>query len=187
VYAWHGTAVSPDVITDPSSVTFERIEGEADAKARRAMVERYGRDRFGAEKASRAPATKVQVDVDPSVFATDAHGGSNDRLLLVSDDPERATLALQQAARRFAMVTQKGREITPDGGGPEVDFEESMQTPSYVSEVGQSRRGPWLYVDCSGHISAPMRDAFLAIIRDEMARVGLTQGRLEHPARNFLE
>lgn len=46
IYAVHGVVVPREVIEQPSSITVERIEGETNIEVRRAMIERYGLDRY---------------------------------------------------------------------------------------------------------------------------------------------
>lgn len=61
VYAWHGVRVPREVIDSPESITVASIEAERNAEVRRAMIERFGEERF------------VQAD-GGEVIASDATG-----------------------------------------------------------------------------------------------------------------
>ncbi|MBX3153046.1 hypothetical protein KF728_22995 [Candidatus Obscuribacterales bacterium] len=56
INCWHGTEIAPELAANPSLLTLDRIEREANAEVRSAMLEKYGFDRFitdsGAEKVS---------------------------------------------------------------------------------------------------------------------------------------
>jgi hypothetical protein len=186
VYAWHGTAVPPEVVMDPQSISYEVIEAEGDIRVRRVMIERYGKARYTEERARRKLATQARVEADPLVFAPKPYGGSNEHVLVVSADPERASAALRQAGERFRTVTAGGREIS-DEGEDEPDLGELGGAPSYVSDVGLTERGPFLYVDCKGDIPAPMRSKLLEILEEEISKAGLTDARLEHPSQELFE
>jgi len=46
IYAVHGVRVPADIITNPESVTAERIDKEQNAEVRRVMIERMGYERY---------------------------------------------------------------------------------------------------------------------------------------------
>lgn len=45
-YAWHGVIVPREIIEEPESISVDDIDKQANAEARRVMVERYGEARF---------------------------------------------------------------------------------------------------------------------------------------------
>jgi hypothetical protein len=49
IYAWHGTAVPRQIITNPSTISRARILREVNADVRRVMMQRYGIGRFLAD------------------------------------------------------------------------------------------------------------------------------------------
>ena len=46
LWAWHGVRVPEDIIERPEAITVERIDAERNAEVRRAMIERFGEERF---------------------------------------------------------------------------------------------------------------------------------------------
>jgi hypothetical protein len=80
VYAWHGTRIPPQYYSQ--AITAQQILEESNAEARRALIERYGQDRFF-------------VDAVAAVLDRDPDHGAELIAIHLQDDPERRMLALK--------------------------------------------------------------------------------------------
>ncbi len=178
VFSWHGVVVPAEVITQP--VDIDTIEAVTDSQVRDVLIDRYGRERYREELAQRRRG--AHVEVDELLFASIGEH-SNEYVLVVSSDPDKAAACLRRAGARFMNVSSSGLELTgstlpaePDSDDPDVE------TPNYVSDVRFAERGPWIYIDCKGRIPDPMKDAFIRILREEIDRSGIQHARLEPPS-----
>ena len=127
----------------------------------------------------------VTVRVDPDTFADSGLGPANERIMVAEFRAAYGVveIALARAGNRFLAVGEDGVERT---GSPELGADEWVEaargTPNWVSPVNRGSLGPWMYVDCKGVISGPMRDRFRAIVVEELAEVGVEHARLLAPA-----
>ncbi len=111
---------------------------------------------------------------------SDALVGSNETVLVITDEPTRASAALGAAAQRFMLVSENGQEYTPRKFRSLVrkGREDELYTPNYVSAVTQTDRGPCLYLDCKGEITLAMQATFIAILTAELHRHGIVDARI---------
>lgn len=178
VFSWHGLVVPPEVITQP--VEMATIEAVNDKQVRDVLIDRYGRERYREELAQRR--RHAHVEVDELLFSSTGEH-SNEYVLVVSADPEKAADCLRRAGARLVNVSSSGFEWGGSSPPPQVDPDDpEVETPNYVSDVRISERGPWIYIDCKGYIPKPMKETFIRILREEIDRSGIQRARLEHPS-----
>ncbi|GAA1312516.1 hypothetical protein Psi02_76980 [Planotetraspora silvatica] len=123
----------------------------------------------------------MSIEVDQEVFAEIEEYISHETVIIVgASDPRAAGYGLLQAARRFSFVAEDGREVSVE----EAEYGD-LYTPNYVSDIRLAPRGPWLYVDCKGYVPPAMGERMIAILVEELERVGVS-GRIEVPSLDEL-
>jgi hypothetical protein len=79
-----------------------------------------------------------------------------------------AAAALHAAGERFMLVDQNGRELA------EWENTGETYTPNWVSDVELSERGPVLWVDTKGYLTAAMGAAMVRVLTEELTARGVT-------------
>jgi hypothetical protein len=106
----------------------------------------------------------------------DGEGWSNSpAFLVVSDETDAATAALIEAGERLMRVDGYGNEVEPwqlTAG--------AWETPSFVSDIILTDRGPAVCVDTSGELPRPQGERMLRIIVEELEQRGVS-GLIVYP------
>jgi hypothetical protein len=116
----------------------------------------------------------MTVTVEPDLFDAigepDGEGWEGSpAFLVVANDVAGAAAALHAAGERFMLIDEHGRELAEW----ESDTGETY-TPNYVSDVGLSERGPVLWVDTKGYLTAAMGAAMVQALTEELTARGVT-------------
>jgi hypothetical protein len=116
----------------------------------------------------------MTVTVEPELFDAigepDGEGWEGSpAFLVVANDVAGAAAALHAAGERFMLIDEHGRELAEW----ESDTGETY-TPNYVSDVGLSERGPVLWVDTKGYLTAAMGAAMVQALTEELTARGVT-------------
>jgi hypothetical protein len=94
----------------------------------------------------------------------------NEQIVVESSDPVAVSSALAACAQRMVRVGLGGREYTDD----ELNaLDDQVLTPNYAHSDTTDGL-PSLYVDCQGVVGGHRSVTFRRVIRDELARVGVT-------------
>ena len=96
--------------------------------------------------------------------------------LVVSDAREEAAAALHAAGQRFMLVDEHGAELEPWQAT-------DAYTPSYVSDVYLTDRGPALWVDTKGDLPRAQAEAMVRILVEELERRHVS-GQVAAPRRS---
>jgi hypothetical protein len=119
------------------------------------------------------------VSVDPNLFALVIdHRGiavGQDFSVQVCADTERAEAALTAAARRFALVTADGRELTDDSGSSVAPHD---YRPNHVSGPEPAPGGPTMWCDCKDGMMPLMARTMTRILVEEIRATGADRAEI---------
>jgi hypothetical protein len=90
-------------------------------------------------------------------------------VMVASDETEPAAAALHAAGQRWMFVDEHGVELDEW----QVRFGDAL-TPSWVSDVFLTNRGPALVADTDGELPRPQGEAMLRIVVEELERSGVS-------------
>jgi hypothetical protein len=125
LYAWHGVLVPPRVVLAPEALTAQEITAEPDVEARRAMLERFGAERYLQETG----AAVVDADARGTLYRAELPGDEPLVMVRVRD----ATPAADGAHREYWLRVPPGTRTVQEavawtfGKAPE-DYDPAVET-----------------------------------------------------------
>lgn len=113
------------------------------------------------------------VRIDESAFRQYPIAGET--VIVTGSQSAEISRGMEAAGERFMRINELGREYTEEEYAAD---DGELLTPSWVSDVEEVRDGYKLYVDCKGEVQPAMRTTFIRVLRDELARSGVTDAEV---------
>lgn len=132
--------------------------------------------------------TEPEIHVEATLFGpipgVDPHLSKDATILIESSQPEKAAQALARAAAIFPKVAEDGQIFTNEQFWENAMSPRPLYTPSYVSPVYRSERGPFVLIDANAYVPSGMARTMIRLVSDELISAGVTEATL-CPARDI--
>jgi hypothetical protein len=125
IYAWHGVRVAEAVILRPESITVRQIQRETNAEIRRALLERYGFERYILDGGGQP----IHTDNSGTLYRLDLPGAGPQFMVCVTNSTPEADGTFKRYVLRVPPTVTTAREaVAWTFGMKEEDYSPTIET-----------------------------------------------------------